>query len=315
MSKISIITPVFNRQETLDEICIFLSENISLDWELIVVDDGSSTPVCLDEGLAIDARRRMSIHRIENSGPAAARNLGLARSLGGYVLFLDSDDLITAQGLAAFAEHAESERFDVIIGGWINAHGDGRETQHTPPPLLSEPIASAIAGDWPTGAVMLSRRLVSGVPEGRMPYEMAEFFIESMSRENVSFSIVQNSVVKIRQNSLGSLTVMHDHFESYSSALFWIYVKEIYCKSFLSKQEVDKKIFQCAFNLFHENRIDNMKNIYGFIDHEKMNNYNWVRESMPALFSRWFGPAIGFRMQRALHTVVRRFFPRRGGHQ
>ena len=311
MSKISIITPVFNRQKTLDEICIFLSKNISLDWELIVVDDGSSTPVCLDEGLATDARRRMSIHRIENSGPAAARNLGLARSSGGYVLFLDSDDLITAQGLAAFAEHAESERFDVIIGGWTNLHNDGRETQHTSPPLLSEPIASAIAGDWPTGAVMLSRHLVSSVPEERMPYEMAEFFVESMSRENVSLCIVQKSVVKIRQNSPGSLTVAHDHFENYSSALFWFYIKKKYCKSFLSKQQVDKKIFQCAFNLFHENRIDNMRTIYSCIDHENMSNYNWVRESMPALFSRWLGPVIGFRMQHALHTVVRRFFPQK----
>ena len=311
MSKISIIIPVFNRQKTLDKICIFLSKNIFLDWELIVVDDGSSTPICLYEGLANDVRQRMSIHRIENSGPAAARNAGLARSLGGYIIFLDSDDLITDQGLAAFAEYAESERFDVIIGGWINVHSDGRETQHTPPPLLSEPIASAIAGDWPTGAVMLSRRLVSGVPEGRMPYEMAEFFIESMSRENVSLCIVQKFVVKLRQNSPGSLTVANDHFEKKSSALFWFYIKKKYCKSYLSKQQVDKKIFQCAFNLFHENRIDDMKNIYTCIDHEKMKNYNWVRESMPALFSRWFGPAIGFRMQHALHTVVRRFFPRK----
>lgn len=290
---------------------MFLSKNIDVDWELIIVDDGSSTPVCLDEGLAIDARQRMLIHRIENSGPAVARNLGFARSSGGYVLFLDSDDLITAQGLAAFAEHAESERFDVIIGGWISVHSDGREAQHTPPPLLSEPIASAIAGDWPTGTVMLSRRLVSGVPEGRMPYEMAEFFIESMSRENISLSIIQKPVVKIRQNNPESLTVAHDHSESYSSALFWIDIKQNYCRSFLSKQQVDKKIFYYAFTLFHENRIDEMRNIYSRIDHENMSNYNWVRESMPALFSRWFGLAIGFRMQHALHTVVRRFLPRK----
>lgn len=290
---------------------MFLSKNICLDWELIIVDDGSSTPVCLDEGLAIDARQRMSIHRIENSGPAVARNLGFARSLGGYVLFLDSDDLITPQGLAAFAEHAESEQFDVIIGGWISVHSNGREAQHTPPPLLSEPVASAIAGDWPTGTVMLSRRLASGVPEGRMPYEMAEFFIESMSRENISLSIIQKPVVKIRQNNPESLTVAHDHSENQSSALFWVYVKEKYCKSFLSKQQVDKKIFYYAFSLFHENRIDEMRNIYSLIDHENMPNYDWVRESMPALFSRWFGPAIGFRMQYALHTILRRFFPRK----
>lgn len=91
---ISIIIPVYNSEKYLDK-CIdgILTQSFS-DFELLLVDDGStdrSGNLC-DEYAAKDKRIRV-IHK-ENGGPSAARNTGSLASSGEYITFVDSDDYI-----------------------------------------------------------------------------------------------------------------------------------------------------------------------------------------------------------------------------
>lgn len=93
---VSVIVPVYNAKEYLDR-CIrsVLSQTIQ-DWELILVDDGSSDGsggVC-DEFAARD--RRIKVIHQENAGVSAARNAGLKAASGEYVGFVDADDTIAA---------------------------------------------------------------------------------------------------------------------------------------------------------------------------------------------------------------------------
>ncbi len=88
----SIIVPVYNTEQWLRE-CVqsVLSQKFT-DYELILIDDGStdeSGTIC-DELAEHDARIRV-IHQ-ENSGAAAARNAGIQAAAGQYILFMDSDD-------------------------------------------------------------------------------------------------------------------------------------------------------------------------------------------------------------------------------
>lgn len=97
MPEISIIVPIYNVEKYLKR-CVdsILSQKFT-DFELILVDDGSSDkcPKICDEYLQKDSRVRV-IHK-ENGGQADARNAGLEVAEGKYIGFVDSDDFIHPQ--------------------------------------------------------------------------------------------------------------------------------------------------------------------------------------------------------------------------
>jgi glycosyltransferase involved in cell wall biosynthesis len=81
--------PTFNRADTIRRAIRSVQAQTFTDWELIVVDDGSTdNTVALIEG----CDPRLKLIRQENRGTAGARNAGLRASAGSYIAFLDSDD-------------------------------------------------------------------------------------------------------------------------------------------------------------------------------------------------------------------------------
>lgn len=109
MPTVSVIIPTYNRRELVREaIASVLTQSFS-DFELIVVDDGSS------DGTADAAREFAKVSYVyqPNRGVSAARNHGVALSSGGLIAFLDSDDLWQPtkleQQAAFFADHAEAQ--------------------------------------------------------------------------------------------------------------------------------------------------------------------------------------------------------------
>jgi glycosyltransferase involved in cell wall biosynthesis len=89
MPLVSVIMPTFNRADTIRRAIRSVQAQTFTDWELIVVDDGSTdNTVALIEG----CDPRLKIIRQENQGTAGARNAGLSASAGSYIAFLDSDD-------------------------------------------------------------------------------------------------------------------------------------------------------------------------------------------------------------------------------
>lgn len=88
----SIIIPAYNACETIAESITTVQRQTLADWELIIVDDGStdhSTSIIADIAKS-DARIRL--YQQQNKGPSAARNTGLRRARGAFMAFLDSDD-------------------------------------------------------------------------------------------------------------------------------------------------------------------------------------------------------------------------------
>lgn len=94
MPLFSIIIPTYGRPRFLDEAIRSVTTQTVDDFECLVVDDGSPTPVEVPG----DARVRV-IRRRANGGPAAARNTGLEEARGTYVAFLDDDDVYTPDRL------------------------------------------------------------------------------------------------------------------------------------------------------------------------------------------------------------------------
>lgn len=90
MPRVSIIIPLFNKAPFIGRALHSIAAQTFADFELIVVDDGST-----DDGAQIVEQfsdSRVRLIRQHNAGPGAARNRGLAEAIGEYVAFLDADD-------------------------------------------------------------------------------------------------------------------------------------------------------------------------------------------------------------------------------
>lgn len=104
MPKVSLIVPIYNTQEYLEEcICSIQAQTFS-DYEVILVDDGStdeSSLIC-DKYSDID-QRFIVIHK-ENEGVSVARNVALDVASGEYIGFVDSDDTLEPNMLSDYME-------------------------------------------------------------------------------------------------------------------------------------------------------------------------------------------------------------------
>lgn len=117
MTRVSIVTPAFNAMPHLPEAVASVQAQSLQDWELIVVDDGSTdgTGAWLD-GLS-DPRIRV-VHQ-PNRGVGAARNAALDIARGEFVTFLDADDALPPESLAARVARLDGHRDADIVDGPI----------------------------------------------------------------------------------------------------------------------------------------------------------------------------------------------------
>jgi len=92
--KLSIVIPVYGVESTLDRCLKSVVEQSFADYEVILVDDGSTdrSPQLCDEWAGKDPRIKV-VHQ-QNGGLSAARNTGIELSQGDYITFIDSDDYI-----------------------------------------------------------------------------------------------------------------------------------------------------------------------------------------------------------------------------
>ncbi|MER5579961.1 glycosyltransferase family 2 protein, partial [Streptomyces massasporeus] len=128
MPRFSIIVPVYKVQGFLRECLDSVLGQSHGDFEVIAVDDRSpdGSGAILDEYAARDDRVRV-LHLPENVGLGRARNAGLARAAGDYVLFLDSDDHYTPGLLAAVAARlAATGDPDILVFDHVRTHWWGR---------------------------------------------------------------------------------------------------------------------------------------------------------------------------------------------
>lgn len=125
---ISILVPVYNVEQYLPR-CIesVLSQDFQ-DWEMILVDDGSSdkSPQICDEFAEKDSRIKV-IHK-QNGGQVEARQAGLDAAKGEYLMFLDSDDWLMPHAITTLYNYAELGDYDIVRGCNRRVYDDGSFT-------------------------------------------------------------------------------------------------------------------------------------------------------------------------------------------
>ena len=125
--KYSIIVPVFNRPDEVDELLQSLVSQTLTDFEVVIVEDGSEKPckdVCDKYAGKLDVKYFMK----KNSGPGQSRNYGAERAKGEYLIVLDSDVVLPEGYLKAVDDELQREPADAF-GGPDRSHDSFSETQ------------------------------------------------------------------------------------------------------------------------------------------------------------------------------------------
>lgn len=122
--KISIISPVYNVEKYIHRCVDSIIAQTFTDWELILVDDGStdtSGTIC-NQYASQDSRIRV-IHK-QNGGVSAARQAGLDASRGEYVIHADPDDWVEPAMLEELYAKAKADEADMVICDYYTNSGD-----------------------------------------------------------------------------------------------------------------------------------------------------------------------------------------------
>ena len=119
---LSVIVPVFNVAPYIEQgLMSIVQQEFTETYEIIVIDDCStdgSVEVCRQ--FALDYPKKIRLIESEaNAGVSAARNLGLDRALGRYVVFFDPDDILPPTALVSLFEAAEEFNADIVKGNLI----------------------------------------------------------------------------------------------------------------------------------------------------------------------------------------------------
>lgn len=123
MPKISIIIPVYNVEEYIEE-CLLsvMRQTYTGEMECILVDDcGNDNSIAIAQKLILEYKGSTVfriLHHECNRGLSAARNTGTAAAIGDYIYYLDSDDYITEDCMETLAAPLCEKEYDVVMGDY-----------------------------------------------------------------------------------------------------------------------------------------------------------------------------------------------------
>lgn len=115
MIKVSVIIPVYNTSKYLDKCLNSLINQTLKDIEFIFVNDGSTDNSCEIIKKWMKKDKRIILLNKENGGQASARNLGLKKSRGEYIAFLDSDDYVDYNMYDIMYQEAVKNDLDIVL--------------------------------------------------------------------------------------------------------------------------------------------------------------------------------------------------------
>lgn len=126
---ISIIVPVYNVASYLSTCIDSILKQSYADWELILIDDGSTDQSGILCDTYANKNSRISSYHLPNGGVSRARNVGISHAKGEWITFIDGDDWISEDFLAhLFEPISQTPTLDLVHGGCLNYSEKGKVT-------------------------------------------------------------------------------------------------------------------------------------------------------------------------------------------
>lgn len=142
--QVSVIVPVYNQEQYLEECISSIRRQTLAEWECIIVNDGSSDSSGEIARRFSEEDSRIRCFEQENRGVSSARNLGMRHASGRYLCFVDGDDFIDAAFLKHLLDASDRGASDLTVAGKLFCDSF-RRTKSPPCP----PAAYFCAGSSP----------------------------------------------------------------------------------------------------------------------------------------------------------------------
>ena len=193
---ISVVMPVYNAEKYVEYAVKSVLEQSYTDWELIIIDDGSSDSSIQICKKYVEKDYRIRLISKQNTGVSSARNRGLEEAQGEWLYFMDADDRIAKNCFKVIAEYLCEENIDIICWNYMRENKNGITKmpeifpyifiEEEPCKLIKEIIFPGYAKKDP------HRR------KGSMRTLCTKFIRRSIVKENIRF----NEDIKIGEDAL-----------------------------------------------------------------------------------------------------------------
>lgn len=135
---LSIIMPTYNNEKTILSAISSVCMSNSTEFELIVINDGSTDGT--ESVIRSINDDRVKLINQENRGVSASRNIGISSSQGRYITFLDCDDLYVPDAINLLLKYIKENNFDLLSFGFYSEKISNNEVVKTTPNSISKRI-------------------------------------------------------------------------------------------------------------------------------------------------------------------------------
>ncbi len=276
--KLSIIIPVYQKENYINGLLSVIADQTFTDFECILVDDGSadaSGDIC--DMFAAKDSRFVVIHK-KNAGVSAARNTALDLAKGEYVIFIDADDRISKTYCEQLVRSIENTHADIVFGSLVKIWPDSNQKEIVSLPYsgmkqMDELLKNFAKIQYKTGVYgfccgkIISRSLIDSTrfTPGLRLAEDLDFYLSVYPKVNTIYfdKDIQYGYLQEAQNSTGKEDAWEiDYFAQLKIQLklydFLIIKKGAYS----NKSIVVQRIYDYVYFTLHYASLKDFKETY-----------------------------------------------------
>lgn len=251
---ISIIVPSYNKVKFIKETIDSVVNQTYINWELIIVDDGSDdgTLEVIDGAKKNDARIKLLVNDL-NRGANFSRNRGIKEAIGNYVIFLDADDLLKSSCLENRLAFIEKGNFDFCVfsmGVFTKVIGD---SPYKWIPNSTEPLSDFLKHELPWSILQPIWRKdflkkINGFDESFQRLQDVEMHTRALMEPDVNYAVETNI-----EDCYYRIDEERKNFNTYNFLERRILSSNLYCTKFykmLKDPFLKKKLYVTIYKTY-----------------------------------------------------------------
>ena len=271
---VSVIIPTYNNSKYIIEAINSVLSQSYAHFECIVIDDGSTdnTKYILHNFIR---SKKIIYYYQENKGVSAARNLGVEKSKGNYLLFLDADDLLAGGALQFLIE--DICEYDIVFGSWMDFDKDISITHQYSETKVNRQLTKYLIYKPTVSTALIKKEVIIDWDTTKKVWEVTDYFLTLILKDSkIKFS--DRIVTKIRQHDNPSrASLLQDHFNPMQTLTFLKQWKERIKDKGMLDSEVEARIDTEIINNIYtasRNKINekSLKPFYSLVNVNNLKN-------------------------------------------